>query len=398
MSTGGPLTGLRVLDLGQLVQAPQAALMLGDLGADVIKVELPEIGDAARWLPLADGDGRSAYFIGNNRGKRSLTLDLRKPDGREVFLRLAESADVITSNFLAGTLERWGLGYRELSARNPGIILAAGSSFGPVGPDADREGADLVGQASSGLVRRKATHPDDVTPVSVTLADHVGSQNMVAGVLAALHARQRTGRGQQVEVSLLGGQIFMQCAEYTWASLRGENLPPADQGHAILRNLYGVFPTADDYIALIGVAPHQTQVFFEIIGHPEFADDPEYAQCLMATERRKEIFERYNEIFRAKTTAQWAAAFREAGIRYALVREYRDVMQDEGVFENGYLQRVDHPEWGEVVLPGCPVRFSDTPASPGQLAPELGQHSEEILLEAGFNWDEIESLKKLGAV
>ena len=189
--TPGALEGIRVLDLGLLVQAPQAGQLLGDLGADVIKVELPGLGDQARWIPASMEDLRPAYFIGCNRGKRSLTLDLRTEAGRDVFLRLAETADVIVSNFLPGTLERWGLSYEEVSARNPRIVYACGSSFGPVGPDADRKGADLAGQAAGGLIRR--TGPGNPTPVGVTIADHIGSQNMCNGVLAALFARERTG-------------------------------------------------------------------------------------------------------------------------------------------------------------------------------------------------------------
>ena len=397
-AAGGPLDGLKVIDIGVLVQAPQAAQMLGDMGADVIKVELPEVGDMARWIPVRMDDLRSAFFIACNRGKRSLTLDLRKPDGRDAFLRLVAQTDIITSNFSSGTLEGWGLGFEELAACNPRVILAAGNSFGPLGPDSDREGADLAGQASGGLVRRMTTNPEDVTPVSVTIADHIGSQNMVAGVLAALYARDRTGRGQRVEVSLLGGQIFAQAPEYTWSGLTGTNPPPPDTGHPLLPALYGIFRTADDHLALTGVPPTDRSAFFEAVGHPEFLDDPIYAECLVWPERRAEILARYAEIFRKQTTAEWATVFRKIGVRYALVRDYDAVMRDDGVYENGYLQKLEHPEWGEVTLPGCPVRFSETPASAGQLAPELGQHSEEILLEAGFEWEEIEHLKKSGAV
>ena len=394
----GPLAGVRVVDVGQLVQAPQAAQMLGDMGADVIKVELPGIGDAARWIALTAEDRRSAFFIGCNRGKRGITIDLRKPEGRDVFLRLIERTDIVTSNFSAGTLDGWGVGYEDLSARNPRVILAQGNVFGPLGPDAHREGADLAGQASGGLVRRMATGADDLKPVAVTIADHLGSQNMVAGVLAALHARERTGRGQNVEVSLLGGQLFAQASEYTWAGLTGQDLPPPDQGHPLIPPVYGVFPTADDHIAFLGPPLGRNAAFFEAIGHPEFADDPKYADCVIWPEHRKEILERYTEIFRTKTTDEWVQIFAKLQFRYARVRSYGEVIADEAVYENGYLQKVLHPEWGEVTLPGSPVRFSATPATPGQLAPELGQHTEEILLETGLTWEEIESLKKTGAI
>ena len=182
---GQALEGIRVIDLGILVQVPQAAQLLGDLGADVIKVELPELGDQARWIPVSLEDRRAPYFEGCNRGKRSITLDLRNDAGRGVFFRLLDTADVVISNFLTGTLENWGLGYEVLAERNPRVILGCGSTFGPVGRDAGRKGADIAGQASGGLIRSAGSGPEDMGPVGITIADHIGSQNLANGVLAA---------------------------------------------------------------------------------------------------------------------------------------------------------------------------------------------------------------------
>ena len=189
------LDGVRVVEAGLLVQGPQAAAMLGLLGAEVIKVELPNIGDQSRWLPVAPahGDFRSAFFIACNRGKRSLSLDLRNERGREAFLRLIETADVLITNFQPGTMDGWGLGYDVLSARNPGLVYAAGSAFGALGPDASRTGADLSAQASGGLIHGTGTDDGEPTPVAVTIADHISSQNLVVGILAAVRAeRDRT--------------------------------------------------------------------------------------------------------------------------------------------------------------------------------------------------------------
>ena len=191
------LEGVRVVEAGLLVQGPQAAATLGLLGADVIKVELPNIGDQARWLPVAPalGDFRSAFFIACNRGKRSLALDLRKDRGREAFLRLIETADVLITNFQPGTMDAWGLGYDVLSARNPRLVYAAGSAFGALGPDASRTGADLSAQASGGLIHGTGTDDGDPTPVAVTIADHISGQNLVVGILAALFARNAPDTG-----------------------------------------------------------------------------------------------------------------------------------------------------------------------------------------------------------
>src|SRR4051794_16461831 len=192
----GALDGIRVVEAGLLGQGPQAAATLREWGADVTKVELPGLGDQSRWIPVTSTDWRAPYFLGCNRGKRSITIDLRVPDGRELFLQLCAGADVVITNFKPGTMDAWGLGYDAVAARNPAIVYATGSTFGPVGPDAAREGADLAGQAAGGLISTTGRLGGEPTPVGATIADHTASQNLVAGILAALIARQRTGRGQ----------------------------------------------------------------------------------------------------------------------------------------------------------------------------------------------------------
>ncbi len=247
-----PLDGLQVIEAGLLVQGPQAAATLVEWGAAVTKVELPGIGDQARWLPVAPGDWRSAYFTACNRGKRSVTADLRTADGRELFLRLAERADVVISNFAPGTMEGWGLGYDELAARNRRLICAAGSTFGTEGAKARREGADLSGQAAGGLISTTGRPGGEPTPVGATIADHIASQNLVGGILAALLERERTGQGQAVSTSLLGSQIWAQASEITAQLLRGSPAGPANRGHPLIPGLYGIFRTADGWIAVVG--------------------------------------------------------------------------------------------------------------------------------------------------
>ena len=251
----GPLDGIRVLEAGLLIQGPQAAALLADMGADVIKIELPGVGDQSRYITVAPGDQRSAVFTACNRGKRGISLDLRQPRGAEIFKALVRTADVFVSNFMPGTLENWGLAYEDLAAVNPGIICAQGSTFGPVGPDAERKGADLAGQAAGGLISTTGRDGDPPTPVGAFIADHVGSLNMVAGILAALHARSTTGRGQRVDVSLLGGQIWAQATEYTHYLLTDRIPGRANLGHPLIKAAYGIFETADGWIGLVGVPP-----------------------------------------------------------------------------------------------------------------------------------------------
>lgn len=382
----GALDGIKVAEVGLLIQGPQAAALLGDWGADVIKVELPNFGDQARWLPVAPGDPRSPWFIGCNRGKRSLTVDLRTPGGREVFLRLAEHVDVIVSNFKPGTMDDWGVGYDDVAARNPRIVYAAGSTFGPEGPDAVREGADLSAQAAGGLISTTGTDDGDPTPVGITIADHIASQNLVAGILAALLVRERTGRGQKIETSLIGGQIWAQASEYTACLLTGEPAGRSNRGHPIIPGLYGIFRTADGWIAVVGVAGAARTTFFEVMGRLDLLE--RFPQPLYWQQDKAELFPALDETFSTQPTAHWAKVLGDAGLRFAPVRGHDEVIADEGPWLNGYLHRVDD----ELAVVGTPVRFSATPAAPGTVAPELGQHTEEVLLELGYSWDDIAQL------
>ncbi len=297
MSDGedGALVGLRVLDVGQLVQGPQAAQMLADLGADVIKVELPGVGDLARRLPISLDDLRAPFFIGCNRGKRAITIDLRMDAGREVFLDLVEVSDVVISNFVHGTMEAWGLSYEAMSARNPGVVWGTGTAYGSLGPDADQKGADLGGQAAGGLLSVMGSQ--DHLPVGVTIADHIGSQNLSNAVLAALYARQRTGRGQHVEVSLYGGQVYAQASELTMHFLSGEKRRPVAGGHPIVPSLYGVFATADGHVALVGVPEDVKPAFFALLGRPELADDQRHSAVAFLQGGREEFCAVLSELF-----------------------------------------------------------------------------------------------------
>lgn len=391
----GALDGIRVLEAGLLVQGPQAAATLHDWGADVIKVELPGFGDQSRWLPVAPGDARSAFFVACNRGKRSVTVDMRTPAGREVFCRLADSADVLITNFKPGTMDSWGLGYEELSGRNPGLVYATGSSFGPVGADAAREGADLSGQAAGGLISTTGRTGGDRTPIGATIADHIASQNLVAGIVAALLARTRTGRGQRVDCSLLGGQIWAQASEYTAYLMTGSVGGPANGGHPLIPGLYGIFRTSDGWVAVVGIIGALREEFFKLVGRPELT--AMFPQPLYSEEDKAKLFPLLDEAFALRTTAEWCRTLAAAGMRHAPVRDHAEVVSDPAVWENGYIVSVEGAH-GEVRVPGSPVRFSATPARAAAHAPELGQHTEEVLLEIGYTWDEIDELSSSGAI
>jgi crotonobetainyl-CoA:carnitine CoA-transferase CaiB-like acyl-CoA transferase len=392
----GALDGLRVVDIGLLVQGPQAAGMLCDMGADVIKVELPDVGDQSRWVVLSGNDRRAPYYVACNRGKRSITVDARKAAGVEVVHRLVETADVIVSNFAAGTMDGWGIGYDDLAAVNPRLIYAAGTVMGAEGPDSGRKGADLAAQAMGGLIATTGTDADDATPVGVTIADHVASQNMVAGILAALYARERTGVGQRVETSLVGGQIYAQASEYTAYFMTGQQPGRARGGHPLVHTFYGVVPTADGHVAMVGAHGRGRAALFSALGRPEWADNPDYMARALDPAVRTELFAELASVMSARPTAEWLSDL--AGHRVYEVRDYAAAASDAQNHVNGYLIDTEHPQAGAKTIVGTPVRLDATPSEVDPSVPELGQHTEEILLEIGYDRDDIGRFRQLGAI
>ena len=389
----GPLDGIRVLEAGLLIQGPQAAAMLADMGAEVIKIELPGLGDQGRYIHVGPDDPRSAVYTACNRGKRSVALDLRHPRGAGILKILAKDADVFVSNFKPGTLEAWGIGYDDLAKLNPGIICAQGSTFGPAGPDAGREGADLAGQAAGGLISTIGRDADPPSPVGVFIADHIASLNLAAGILAALHARTKTGRGQRVEASLLGGQIWAQATEFTHLLLTGETPKRANYGHSLIKGIYGVFETADGWIAIPGVPPHARDAFFIALDRPDLTLD-DRLQGVAVHDAFDWLMEQLIAAFRMQSTAHWCGVLREAGLRYAPVRDHRQALEDPGAWENGYFADVTDAHGKPAQVVGAPIRMSGTPLEPGATAPELGVHTEEVLREAGIDDEELAQLRE----
>ncbi len=394
----GALDGIRVVDVGLLVQGPQAGQTLKDLGAEVIKVELPGMGDMARWIPISMEDLRTPYFEACNRGKKSITIDLRVREGANIFRKLVDTADVLVANFKPGTLEAWGLSYEELSQTNPGLIYAMGSTFGPEGKGADREGADLAGQAAGGLISTTGSDGEPPTPVGATIADHIGSMNMTVGILAALVSRNANGKGQRIDVSLLGGQIYAQASEYTAYLMTGEIPGRSNGGHPLLPMAYGVLETADGHIALVGVLPDKREALYEAAGVPELIHDERFAPIIYTTEIRQELFRLLADGFKSKTTDEWASILDEMEVRYAPVNDYAQAAADPLVTTNNYIIELEDFNGEKKKVVGSPIRMSETPTAPSASAPELGQHTEEILIELGYTWDEIGELRDLQAI
>lgn len=393
----GALTGIRVIDLSIVVQGPQAGAMLHDLGADVIKIELPGMGDMSRWILAEEGDDFSGFYEANNRGKRSVTLDLRTSGGNRALRRLVESADVLMSNFVPGTLEAWDLSYEALSALNPRLVYGAASAFGPVGPDAGREGADLVAQGASGLISTTGVDGGDPSPMGAAIADHSGSQNLVIGILAALMHRHQSGLGQRVDVSLLGASIWAQASEFSYYLTSGTMPKRANRGHPLVRGVLRMFPTSDGWIVLVGVPPQLWPGFGRALERPDLAENPRFNTLIADRAALEELFPILDGIFRTRSTEEWCQRLAAEHQRFAAVRNYEQVVADPQCWLNGYFLEGDHPDRGRVRVVGNPIRLSATPTEPGIVAPEIGQHTEEVLLEAGFSWDDLDQLRSEGA-
>ena len=394
----GALDGLRVLDFSIIVQGPQCAAMLADLGADVVKVERKDYGDASRLIPISATDARSAYFYACNRGKRSVGLDITVPAGLEVALKLVESADVMITGFVPGVMDRLGLGYDICSAINPRLVYATASGLGAAGPDRRRKGVDIVGQAAGGLIRSTGQEGEFPTPVGAVISDSAGGLTLAVGILAALYSRNQTGVGQQVDASLLGGQIWLQASEISFFLVGGRNGGRANRGHGFLPAVYRVFETSDGHLVIAGVSGREQDGFFRAIQRPDLAADARFGSPGGMASNLKELLPILDAVFRERTTAEWVTRLAAENQRFAPVNDYAAVAEYEQAFANGYLRRIEHPVWGEMAAVGNPVSLSATPAQPGVTAPELGQHTEEILLELGYGWEGIGELRERGAI
>jgi crotonobetainyl-CoA:carnitine CoA-transferase CaiB-like acyl-CoA transferase len=391
------MDGVRVLDFTVFQQGPQASLTFADLGADVIKVEPPRFGDLGRVIGVVGEDRFSPYFLAHNRGKRSVTLDLKKEEAINICHRLAERCDVAMHNFRPGVMERLGLGYDDLARVNPRIIYAHASGYGSLGPRATHPAFDLAAQAQGGLVSTTGEREGFPLPAGVAVADYVGAVNLAFAIMTALFVRERTGRGQKIETSLLGGQVAMQAWELQYyVTHRKPNR--AGRGHAYLPTIWRVFKTADSHAVVGGLPEDRWPAFCRVVGMPELEHDPRFENYFKRMTNLEELHALLDGAFETKTTAEWMELLQAADCICAPVATYDDVLCDPQARANEYVVEVDHPSQGRIPVAGAPWRFSETPAQVAATAPELGQHTEEVLQELGYDWEEISSLREKGVL
>lgn len=395
----GPLDGIRILDMSQWQQGPYATVVLSDFGADVIKVERPHYGDAGRHgFGGLKPDEVAPDFFAHNRGKRGITVQLGHPEGRDVILKLAEQTDVCINNFRFGVMEKWGLGYEDFRAVNPGIIYAHASGSGKKGPDVERPMFDIVAQALGGIMSVNGEEGRPPTPVGTFIADQTGATMLAVAILAALVAKERTGEGQSVDVSLLGSQLAMQSCEITHYLFKNEPPRRAGRGHPHLGVLWNTFPASDGYFTLAGVREDLWAEFCDLLGEPSLATDDRFNTVEGRSQNRGALIERLDAVFKTKPIDHWTGVLSAIDLACGRVRGYDEVVADEQVLANDYITTLDHPELGSVRIVNTPVSFSGTPGGPKGLAPELGQHTEEVLLEFGYDWPDIIALRDAGAI
>ena len=400
------LDGIRVMDWTQWAAGPTAARMLADLGADVIHIEQPGRGDGLRGVTALAGQsvilpgGRKAPFEVHNRNKRSMTVNLTSSQGRDIFYKLAEKSDVLVTNFLQERTAKFGVDYATISGINPRIIYASTSIFGPQGPQARTPGWDRLGQAKGGIM---ATSGDvDMPPVqaSVALSDHISALALASGILTALLVRERTGIGQEVMSSQL--QAIMNVSQIDPLAIylltgQFERPQPRKTAPNPLTNHYKC--KDGKWIMVCTMIERHWPILAKMIGMPHLAEDPKFANIEMRCKNNVELFSILEASFLTRTTSEWEQLAIETGdMPVCKVNETSDLPNDPQVKANAYLVDGEHPTLGKVKLPGYPFHLSKTPCSLRYFAPELGEHTEEILLELGYTWEEIERFKDMKAV
>ncbi len=392
-----PLAGVRVLDLTRVLAGPFCAMQLGDMGAEVIKVEEPGKGDDTRqWPPFVGGE--ATYFMSVNRSKKSITLNLKAPEGREILRRLAKKSDVLLENFRTGTMERLGLGWKALSRLNPRLVYCAISGFGESGPEAHRAGYDLVVQAESGIM--DLTGFADGPPVKVgnSIGDLVAGMAAAHGVTLALLARAKTRRGQKVEIAML--DVMAALLTYQAGIYFGTGQRPTRRGNAHPSIVpYEVFKAADAYLTL-GVANNSLwERCCAALARPELAKDPRYATEAKRVENRGALVPLLNEILGARTADEWMKRFEEVGVPAGRIRTVPEVCESPHLKARGMVVTLPHPAAGRVTVMGVPVRLHATPGKAVTAPPRLGQHTEAVLGSVlGLSRREVTRLRNSGVV
>jgi crotonobetainyl-CoA:carnitine CoA-transferase CaiB-like acyl-CoA transferase len=391
----GPLTGVRVVDCTTVVLGPWAAQQLGDLGADVVKIEPPE-GDTTRQLGPMRNPDMGAFYLAVNRNKRSIVLDLKQEPARRALLRLAEGADVLLHNYRPQAARRLGMSYETFRAVNPGIVYVGTYGFRAAGPYGNKPAYDDIIQAASGLASLQASLFGEPKYVPTIVADKTSSMTVLVAVLAALYHKARTGEGQEVEVPMLESLAAWVMVEH----LYGETfVPPVESvGYKRVLNRYRrPFKTKDGHLAILPYTDQNWRDFFVIAGRQDLLDDPRFKTLGTRLRHIEILYEELGKIATTRTNAEWLTELDRRNIPAMVVNSLESLLRDPHLKATGFWQVVEHPTEGTMRLPGIPAAYSKTPAAIRRLPPRLGEHSVEILREAGLSASEIDALLAAGA-
>lgn len=391
----GSLHGLRVLDVTQVMAGPFCAMLLADLGADVVKIEPPS-GDSTREMPGAVGQDTPA-FNAVNRGKRSVVLNLKRTEGRDVFFRLARSTDIVIENYRPGVMASLGLDYAALSALNPRLIYASISGYGQTGPQRLKGGFDLIAQGVSGIMSITGEAGGAPVKSGVPLTDLGAGLFALVGILAAVEARHRTGVGQQIDTSLVDAGVALSVWEAT-EYFSGAGVPAALGSAHRMNAPYQAIRCADGYITLGAANERLFRKLCEVLEHPEWLTMPEFASNASRVANRADLARRIEAILSERPRAHWLALLEAHEIPCGPINDYAQVFADPQVVAREMTVDVEHPTLGHLKALGSPIKMSATPPNVTRRAPMLGEHTDEVLIEAGFSVEEIATLRTAGAV
>ena len=395
MSQATLLDGITVLDATQVMAGPYCAMLLADMGARVIKVE-PPAGDSTRVMAGARGQD-SAAFNAVNRGKLGIVLDLSQQQAREVFAHLARSADIVVENFRPGVMARHGLDYDTLSKENPRLIYASVSGHGQTGPWATKGGFDLVAQGLSGLMSVTG-HPGEApAKVGVPITDLGAGLFALVGILAALHYRSHSGRGQHIDTSLVEAGLALSVWEATHYFTTGQVPGPIGSAHRLTAP-YQAFRCADGYITIGGANDRNFTKIARVLGHPEWLADDRFATNHERVQNQVELAALIDAVTRTEPRAFWIDQFEQAGVPCGPILDYEDALTTPQAIAREMTLDVDHPTLGRLRTVGTPIKMSRTPLNPRRRAPLLGEHTDAVLNAAGYSDDEIEQLRYSGSV